>query len=234
MLKSPSGVPPGLKAAHYKSELRKLQNPEDCRCLDKLPPRIHSRTKIVAVKSKIDVVDFAGGSSSDEDAAKPAVDEVAGEDPASSSVVPAVVDEVAGEDPASSSSKSSTSSSSSSSSDASMAGGSDLEDDGPEVDAPWPTHLAGVLVRIVREDLEHVYAERLRVPCPNPEHGRRCHVSRSVRLDVPALGPRGVLQWLQCWLAEAFVVTEAQHRKFKPTVADVRAWRAVTGAACID
>ena len=86
LLKSPSGVPPGLKAAHYKSQLKKLQNPEDCRCLDQLPPRIHSRPKIGAVKS-IDVVDFAGGSSSDEDVAKPVVDEVAGEDPASSSVV---------------------------------------------------------------------------------------------------------------------------------------------------
>ena len=96
-------------------------------------------------------------------------------------------------------------------------------------DAPWPSRLAGVLVRVVPEDFVHGYAERLSVRCPNPDH-RKCHVSRSVKMDVAAFGPTGVLDWLQCWLADAFLVTEEQHRQFKPTVADVRAWRATRDA----
>ena len=60
----------------------------------------------------------------------------------------------------------------------------------------------------------------LRVQC-HCHHG--CSKYRSLALDAAALGPAAARQYLSTWLAAATTMGPAEHRAWKPTVAQIRA-----------
>ena len=120
---------------------------------------------------------------------------------------------------ASSSSSASASSSSSSSSDASDAEGTDDSPEFPETIAGQPVHVDrkrdGGLVRI-----------GLRVCCDNPHHVNTvdCAKYRSVAVDFPAYGKRGVEFYLKTWLAKSRVLDARKHKTWIPQKRDIDAW----------
>jgi hypothetical protein len=68
----------------------------------------------------------------------------------------------------------------------------------------------------------------IRVVCPHPAHLGHSRY-RSVRMNSVAYGPRGAEYYLGAWLAAAAVTDEDAHRKFKPTRANIDAFKASLG-----
>ena len=59
--------------------------------------------------------------------------------------------------------------------------------------------------------LATAYEARLRVKCPNADHGQ-CNKSRSVRVDLKKYGPRAPEAFLGAWLELSFEVDRDEHR----------------------
>ena len=95
--------------------------------------------------------------------------------------------------------------------------------EGPPVPA-MPVTIAGCATRFIkgRHDDGWQYYDRWKVFCPNPEHAP-CSKSRSVQLDIEALGPRACELFLHAWILRAYDQPAHEHRRYVPTVAERRA-----------
>ena len=216
LLKSPGPVRHGLTALEYKAQLRQLTHPAVSPLLALPAPTLVVPAKAKALPEAVVDGDFAGGSSS-EDGVPPDGD-------------------FAGGPPSAASSGSSSSASGSEASQADLraeqelAGGSSASEDSEEdAERQWPSHIDGTLLRIVPEDTVHRYAQRLHVQCPNADH-LRCHVSRSVRLDVATFGESGALVFLGTWMAQAYSMPVGCHKNWKPMVGDMREYMRTQGS----
>jgi len=115
-------------------------------------------------------------------------------------------------------------SSSSSSSSSSSGSKSDVDDKKDESDASvddgFPKKLFGEVLQ--RKDLRKIPG--LLVNCPNLLHrrGPGCTKFRSVHLDIDIHGPKSAELFLGCWMLEAYNMDHFAHRKWRPTVAQVR------------
>ena len=61
-----------------------------------------------------------------------------------------------------------------------------------------------------------------RVNCP--KHGEGCRRFRAAHMDVEEFGKLASIYYLGTWLFARHTTTAAEHRKFRPTKADVRAY----------
>lgn len=86
-----------------------------------------------------------------------------------------------------------------------------------------PEFILGAQVSYVpgRQTDSHTYADRLSVRCPNLAH-HRCSKSRSIALLQDQLGPRSAEGFLGAWLAKAHTMEQAAHRKYMPTLQEMR------------
>lgn len=102
----------------------------------------------------------------------------------------------------------------------------DIAGDEPMAVAALPDMLEGVKLHEIagRYDGQYSYFGRLSVHCNNPDHGRKCRKSRSKMLLVRELGPKAPLCFLGAWL-QASNCSEAEHRKYEPSMAEMRAYR---------
>lgn len=94
-----------------------------------------------------------------------------------------------------------------------------------------PEIIEGSAVRRVRGRLdEHwSYHERLSVQCNNASHREAgCSKSRSLNLDVSIHGPNAAHLFLGAWLRQSALPVD-QHKKYKPTVAEVREYARSVG-----
>ena len=104
--------------------------------------------------------------------------------------------------------------------------GDDIVGDEPqEARLAWPEVLEGVRVHVVkgRHQGGYSYYDRLQVTCPNPQHSR-CQKSRSTLKQVNQVGPRAAVGYLGAWLLRAHDLSEAEHRRYDPSMDDVRAY----------
>ena len=102
-----------------------------------------------------------------------------------------------------------------------------LEDDSvPE----WPAYLDGARLTVEAENLDptHHYFARLKVRCNNPEH-LNCGKSRSTNMQCEVFGSKAALYYLGAWLAKSNM-PESDHKKCRPTVADIRSYIAASGS----
>lgn len=90
----------------------------------------------------------------------------------------------------------------------------------------WPDRLEGAKLSKIagRSDGTYFYYNRLSVVWTNPDHGHRCRKSRSVMKGADTFGPRVALYFLGAWL-RASDRPEEEHRKYEPSVAEMRAYR---------
>ena len=92
----------------------------------------------------------------------------------------------------------------------------------------WPEQIEGMRVqRIAGRSSDiggHNYAVRLKIHCPNPGH-LHCSKSRSTKLNIAELGPNAVCIFLGAW-AENFALSEDEHGRFAPTLAEQRSYKA--------
>jgi hypothetical protein len=116
-------------------------------------------------------------------------------------------------------SRSNSSSSSSKSSHSSVDGGS--SDD----DADFPKLLNGKRLR--KEAHPKKGDEGLRTSCP--VHGAKCRAFRTLTVDVGFFGVQAPMFYLGAWQLGAHSRTFAEHRKWRPSRADVRAYIASLG-----
>lgn len=88
-----------------------------------------------------------------------------------------------------------------------------------------PAMICGVKVQFVagRITATHTYVDRLSVRCSNDGH-ERCSKSRSLELLKERLGERCAEAFLGAWLAKAGSMTEAEHRKYMPRLAEMQAY----------
>lgn len=100
----------------------------------------------------------------------------------------------------------------------------DLPAEGP---LGWPDFLEGVRIHVVkgRHKDGYSYYDRLQAFCPNPQHPN-CQKSRSTQLQVGEAGPRAAVGFMGRWLRQAHDMTAAEHRRYTPSVAEVRAYLA--------
>lgn len=93
----------------------------------------------------------------------------------------------------------------------------------------WPAYIEGAAVRHLSERHEgrggHNYFMRLSVRCTNLAHGR-CSRTRSVALMAAELGPRAAEFHLGAWLRAADHLPAADHRRYQPSLAEMRAYAA--------
>ena len=94
----------------------------------------------------------------------------------------------------------------------------------------WPAVLDGSRLTVEDENIDpaHHYFSRLKVRCNNPTHFN-CTTSRSTNLQTEVFGRKAALYYLGAWLA-ANDMSEADHKKHKPTVADMRSYIASQGS----
>ena len=103
----------------------------------------------------------------------------------------------------------------------------DVVGDGPAAEIGpediFPDEVEGVRLRRVagKHDARWSYNPRLAVVCP--WHLGRAR-SRSVALDVEALGPFAAMLHLGCWLRAGATLNAQGHTKYPPTRADVRSY----------
>ena len=90
----------------------------------------------------------------------------------------------------------------------------------------WPDEVEGVqLIKMAgRDERGHRHHGRLKVVCP--VHGSSCSKSRSVKMLTDELGNRAALYFLGDWLQAAFDKDEEDHCSFKPSLADMQAYKA--------
>jgi hypothetical protein len=86
----------------------------------------------------------------------------------------------------------------------------------------WPDWLEGVKVlKISGRQGDHSYNTRLAVQCPCCLTKR----SRSTELQRAELGDKAVLAFLGCWLKARHTNTPAEHKAFRPQIAQLREYR---------
>ena len=118
--------------------------------------------------------------------------------------------------PSAKGSSSSTSSSGSSSSNSSV----DASSDGDNSLNDFPKQLQGRPLR--RERHKEKGDEGVRVSCPT--HGARCRKFRSLAANVNKFGLDGPLYFLGAWQNGGRHMPMQEHRKWKPSVANIRAY----------
>ena len=126
--------------------------------------------------------------------------------------------------------KSPSSSSSSSSSSPSSDGDIDDEPDDVacDVDAA-PIYEAPDAIFGQRVKVEHHRDRKdvgLRISCCNADHAN-CRRYRSVFLWTERHGPGAAKVWLECWLNKSLSMSADRHRRFRPKLADVKAYLAL-------
>ena len=112
---------------------------------------------------------------------------------------------------------------SSSSSDSSAPGGAESSDSvaGGAPDAEPRKRLNGQA--LVLEDKDGVRGYR--VACNNPAHRAfGCKKYRSLQRDVAIFGPTAPEKYLACWHSKSYSMGHAEHKTFRPSVAEIRAW----------
>jgi len=89
----------------------------------------------------------------------------------------------------------------------------------------WPDRLEGMPLRKIAGRVGvHGYFGRLGLACPctGPEH-EGCSRTRSTQLLVAELGREAPLVYLGCW---AFNFHQPDHKRWKPTLAEMREYKA--------
>ena len=127
-----------------------------------------------------------------------------------------------------SSSSSSSSSSNSSSSDSSSAGdhgdaGDEVAGEGELEEIAWPEHILGQPVAFKLRTASSQIG--LEVRCMDPAHGPSCKRYRSARLETDVYGELAAVYFLGAWLRGGRPDDSISHSRWKPSRAQVRAFR---------
>lgn len=97
----------------------------------------------------------------------------------------------------------------------------------PHVPGTWPARFEGIVLKQIsgRESLAggHSYSTRLSLKCPSVDHCS-CQRTRSTTLCTKELGREAALCYLGVW-AEHWYLDEAQHRKFQPSMTQMREYK---------
>jgi hypothetical protein len=98
----------------------------------------------------------------------------------------------------------------------------------PVLIAEVPREIMGQWVKRVkgRQGGGWSYHDRIAVSCSNTEH-LHCNRSRSLVMDIDIFGPSAAQTFLSVWLGKADSLSEAAHKAYIPSRADVRAFLAV-------
>ena len=91
--------------------------------------------------------------------------------------------------------------------------------------AEVPREIMGQMVKRVagRRAGGWSYHDRIAVTCSNIEHVQ-CNKSRSLALDVDLSGASAAHSFLAVWLGKAGVLSQAEHKAYTPSRAEMRAF----------
>ena len=82
-----------------------------------------------------------------------------------------------------------------------------------------------VRARLTRDGGQHVQEKRYWMVCQNAAHAN-CHKSRSSVMNVEELGITAPHDYLSTWQAKAFDLDRDKHFAWRPSLAEIQAWRA--------
>ena len=91
--------------------------------------------------------------------------------------------------------------------------------------AEVPREIMGQMVKRVagRRAGGWSYHDRIAVTCINIEHVQ-CNKSRSLALDIDLFGPSAAHTYLAVWLGKSDVLSQAEHKAYTPSRAEMRAF----------
>ena len=93
--------------------------------------------------------------------------------------------------------------------------------EGDELDSRFPAHIFGQPIHLEKHRRRN--DEGIRISCRNPDHFA-CKKYRSTKKDMSVLGPLAPVLFLKTWQSKAFDKDSAEHKKWRPKLADIRAF----------
>ena len=182
------------------------------RKLDELQPADPFKIRVLELRARELAVVAAPAREPDDDVTPDIADVALAHEP------PSPVVSSASHKPTSSNTSSDSTSDSSSDSDASASVAGDVAHD----DAAIPTVFLGA--KVLTEAHKHrPESLGLRVKCTNSAH-LGCNKFRQQDLWVGTFGPQAAALFIETWLSRALVMSAAEHKKWRPSISDVRAY----------